>query len=302
MARSISAGNIANKAIKTGKSLGWSLIKDTLVGLGLLVVLSGTGAVFGKNYYQKYNDGINKLQDIGSAYIFKSVSAAEQGIISPKQADAIQSTVAINKPHYFMDFVYSIPSLDKTVISEKGNKLWEFVTNPEKRKELQLKAQMELDFAYNGMVSSNNEKKSYLETALDEMDNSDCGEISIQKYKDALGALKKLELPTDEYELDAEKVQLKCAENFYFDELSNMVLKLIEDMKSKNFSTNDISIEVDFLFGNQVTKIQDIYKNADILTPEEKQNMQEILKYRTEELSKTVSSKLECLVKLEDYL
>ena len=301
MVRSINAKDIAGKAVKTGKSLGLSLIKDTLVGIGLLVLLSGTGAVCGKNYYQKYNDKTNELQDIISTATYKFTQAREQELIGKKQENDLKSTLQTNEVHYGRDAFNSALKLDYIGFWNNLKQEYEAIINPDKIEQIKEKAKAD-GSGLDQMVSENNQKKSAVETALDGMVSTSCSEDSLQEYLNALNTVKNLELPTQVYEEKFGKIEIKCAETNYFNDLSTRVLRLIETMKSKKFDSNAIVNEVGYLFGDEVTKVEDIYKNALNLTTGEKQEMQNYLASRTEELSEIVSKELGDTVELKGYL
>ena len=247
---------------------------------------------------QRYTQLKNDIKSALTHTVTNAELQFKQGRISRGDLDSIKTEAERNDIHYWRDIFYLIGQLNYSGIRGNMGKLYHNFVDPDQA----LQSIGDFKRSYEQILNGRNEQFSAIETALKRMDDANCSKERVQDYQNALLPLKDLGFPVEEYMLNAEKIELKCYERASFSDLSDKVLKLISEMKSNNYNSNEIANEVGYLFGNQVAEIQKIYKNAPVFTPAEKQEMQESLVSKTEELSERVSKELGYIVQLEGYL
>lgn len=204
---------------------------------------------------QRYNHIRNEINSVAITIRSEAEAKFQQGKISKKDLEKIKSTAENNDiQHYLKDGYDSIRNYNfsgaLTALSDFGHTL----IHPEKVGD-RVNA---IKDDYIQTLDERNKQLSDINTALNSLDGTNCSDSSLQHYKSALEALTALELPTKDYEAQFDRINTKCEEIEYFDNLSEKMIQLVPTLKEKGFDTNGIANHLGMYFASHVRPVEEM--------------------------------------------
>ncbi|MBU0929521.1 MAG: hypothetical protein KJ623_00425 [Nanoarchaeota archaeon] len=256
----------------------WDIIKGTV----FITTLTFGGLLMGtNNIYTNYTDALNSYENAINETIRNAVLDNENGKISKKDLANLQKKKESNQIDYRDQIIKGIFNLNYRNIKGGIKGLYDVSKHPD----IVISKADSLNKEYNNAIERNAKKRSNLEKSLDEVDKNNCKEDSLVDYRIALNEFKGTNLSVDEYKQRFSKLQIRCDEINYFTDLSDKILSMVQDMKTKNYNPNQTAIAVGIHFSDHF-----------------KETEETDLRQMTKELSKKVSKELDYQVSFESYL
>lgn len=221
----------------------WDMAKATT----FIAFLSLAGGLIGKNIYANYNDALNSYQNAISGTLYNAVQDAEKGKISKKDLAKLQSKIESNQKNYGKQIVNGFLNFNYKQIIDGFKGVYETSKNPS----IITSNAESLNKEYAGIIDGNEQKRSNLEKALDNVGKTGCNKDSIASYDITLKEFKETNLPFSEYEKKFKEIKTECIENRYFQTLKEDISDIITKRQKEGASKNDIALEIGMYFNDQ---------------------------------------------------
>lgn len=256
----------------------WDLVKSAIV----LAALSVGGGLIGTNYFQNFNNTINKVENDSNGLLFNYTADLKRGLISENDSKVIQSKLDKTKINYWKNITGSLTNKNYSQAWENFSEYVSDVMHPD---QIQARAGDAIS-TYTQIRATNQQKVDDMNSVLNELNSTNCSENSLQHYNSALKVLIDSDLPTQDYELRFERANTKCGEINYFTDLSNKMFEARKTLAAQNLSPNEIANELEMYFANHVQPVKEMTD----------------LEARTLDLSKQLSAETGYGMDLENYL